>query len=76
MSVQLSATAILTHEHLAIESVLTAILKIAEAVEEYRFVDQSLLTGVTSFLETFALQCQQVQEEELLFPLLAAKCVM
>ncbi|MEP6716906.1 MAG: hemerythrin domain-containing protein [Terriglobia bacterium] len=68
-------TAILNHEHLAIKSVLTTILKIAEAVEKYRLVDQSLLADVTTFLQTFTVQCQQAQEEELLFPLLAAKCV-
>lgn len=75
MSEQSRATAILTHEHLAVKSVVQAMLKIADAVEQYQFVDQALLTDVTSFLEAFARQCQQAQEEAILFPLLAAKCV-
>lgn len=71
----LTATAILDHEHLAIKGVIKAMATIAVTVEEFRFVEPSLLADVTSFLRAFARQCQQAKEETLLYPLLGAKSV-
>jgi hemerythrin-like domain-containing protein len=60
--------------HRSAEAVVQTILAVADSLEQGRRIEISLLQKVVAFLRTFADQCQEAEEDALLFPALEAKC--
>jgi len=69
----MEATEILKHEHRAIETVLDALDKAAEALKEGREVPASIFADGLDFIRNFADRCHHGKEEHRLFPLFAER---
>jgi hemerythrin-like domain-containing protein len=65
---------ILREEHDAIDTILTVLEATADRLEQGRHVDPQMLRGLMMFLERFVGGSHQAKEEQLLFPVLAARC--
>ena len=63
----------LQHDHRAIQSVMTAMGALADALERGEGISREILRDLTRFVDTFADRCHHEKEEKYLFPLLKEK---